>query len=156
MNEIERKFLIDLNKLDISKLTNWTCKIEQGYLCDNIKKTIRIRVVDDKSYITIKGETKNITRKEFEYEIPYNEAVEILKICDKTIIKKRITINYDKKYWYIDIFEGENEGLVIGEIELNSENEKFNLPPWATTEVSNDCRYYNVNLINNPYNSWNN
>ena len=81
MKEIERKFLVDLSKLDVSKLINWTSNIKQCYLCENIEKTIRVRIVDNKSFITIKGETKNITRNEFEYEIPYEDAVEIMKMC---------------------------------------------------------------------------
>jgi len=74
-------------------------------------------------------------------------------MCDKIIIKERITVKYEK-YWTIDIFEGENSGLVVAEIELKKEKEKFSLPPWVTKEVSNDPRYYNVNLINNPFSKW--
>jgi len=154
--EIERKFLVDLSKLDTKKYTNWTTEIQQGYLSENIERTIRIRTDDKKAFITIKGRTQNITRSEYEYEIPIEDAEELLKLCDKTIIKKRTMIKYNQRYWSIDVFEGENEGLIVAEIELKSEKEKFALPPWITEEVSNDSRYLNVQLLRNPYNKWKN
>lgn len=152
--EIERKFLVDLTKLDIAKYTNWTTNIKQGYLSEDIERTIRIRTDDKKAFITIKGGTQNITRSEFEYEIPFEDAEELLKMCNKTIIKERTIIKYNKRYWSIDVFRGDNEGLVVAEIELKSEKEKFALPPWVTQEVSNDSKYLNVQLLRNPYKNW--
>lgn len=154
--EIERKFLVDLSKLDLSKHTNWTADIQQGYLSENIEKSIRIRIEDTKGFITIKGGTNKISRDEFEYSIPVSDAKKLIKMCDKTIIKKRTTIKYNKRYWIIDVFEGDNKGLVVAEIELKNEKEKFALPPWVTTEVSHDSKYYNLQLLRNPFSKWEN
>lgn len=151
--EIERKFLVDLTKLDITKYTSWTTSIKQGYLASH-GTTVRIRIDDKKGFITIKGKTHNITRNEYEYEIPFEDAEELLKMCDKIILKKRTMVKYNKRYWSIDVFNGDNEGLVVAEIELSSEKEKFALPPWVTEEVSNQDKYYNCNLIDNPYKNW--
>jgi adenylate cyclase len=152
--EIERKFLVDLTKLDTKKYTNWTVNIEQGYLSENIERSIRIRIEDKRAYITIKGNTDKITRDEYEYEIPFDDAIKLLKMCDKTIIKKRTTIKFNQRYWVVDIFEGDNEGLIVAEIELKNEKEKFALPPWVTEEVSRDSKYYNLQLLRNPYKNW--
>ena len=149
--EIERKFLVDLDLLD-SKTIVSTAIIEQGYLSD--KPTVRIRIQDDESYITIKGETVGITREEFEYDIPLEDAKSMMKMCDKTISKKRIFVDYKEKLWSIDIFNGDNKGLIVAEIELEDEDEQFDLPSWVTKEVSDDKRYYNSNLIKNPYKKW--
>ena len=152
--EIERKFLVDLTKLDTKKYTNWTVNIEQGYLSENIERSIRIRIEDKKAFITIKGNTDKITRDEFEYDIPFDDAIKLIKMCDKTIIKKRTTIKFNQRYWIIDTFEGDNEGLIVAEIELKNEKEKFALPPWVTEEVSYDSKYYNLQLLRNPYKNW--
>lgn len=154
VKEIERKFLVDLTKLDISKYTNWTVDIEQAYLSENIEKSIRIRIEDKRGFITIKGATNKISRDEFEYEIPYDDAKSLIKMCDKTIIKKRTTIKYNKRYWVIDVFEGDNQGLIVAEIELKSEKEKFALPPWIKEEVTSDSKYYNLQLLRHPYSKW--
>lgn len=152
--EIERKYLVDLTKLDTKKHTNWTVNIEQGYLSENIERSIRIRIEDKKAFITIKGNTDKITRDEFEYDIPFEDAIKLIKMCDKTIIKKRTTIKFNQRYWIIDTFEGDNEGLIVAEIELKNEKEKFALPPWVTEEVSYDSKYYNLQLLRNPYKNW--
>lgn len=155
MKEIERKFLVDVNKLLLT--TNKVVEenqIEQGYLCKDDGKTVRIRIQDQTGFLTIKGKLENISRNEFEFKIPIEDAKELLKMCDKTIVKKRITIKYDKKYWFIDVFDNENRGLVIAEIELKKEKEKVSLPKWLLKEVSNDSKYYNCNLISNPFNTW--
>jgi len=88
-------------------------------------KDIRIRIEDEKGFITIKGKTTGVSRDEFEYEIPYNDAKKMIKLCDKTIIKKRTTVKFNKRYWVIDIFEGENKGLVVNSNSAKSEKEKF-------------------------------
>lgn len=151
--EIERKFLVDLSKLDLTKLTNWTTSIKQGYLATE-GSTVRIRIEDTKGFITIKGKTSNITRNEFEYEIPYNDAVELMKMCgDKVLIKKRTMVKFNRRYWSVDVFEGDNDGLIVAEIELKNEKEKFALPPWVTREVY-DNRYFNSNLVEHPYKNW--
>ena len=88
-------------------------------------KDIRIRIEDEKGFITIKGKTTGVSRDEFEYEIPYNDAKKMIKLCDKTIIKKRTTVKFNKRYWVIDIFEGENKGLVVNSNSAKREKEKF-------------------------------
>jgi adenylate cyclase len=149
--EIERKFLVELNWLDNTSILS-TANITQGYLSD--KPTVRIRIQDKLAYITIKSENKGITRNEFEYEIPLSDAMLMMKMCGKTISKKRISVDYDTKHWTIDVFYGDNNGLVVAEIELQDENEEFELPPWIIEEVSDDKKYYNSNLIENPYKDW--
>ncbi len=150
--EIERKFLLKNN--------NWLEAAEgqvliQGYLSLDKERTVRIRVVGDKAFLTIKGVTVNTTRKEFEYEIPLNDGMKMLELCHRPIIEKtRYNIDFDGHTWEIDVFEGENKGLVVAEIELSDENESFTMPEWIGLEVSNDSRYYNANLIQNPFRNW--
>ena len=128
--EIERKYLIDLEK--IGTLENGV-RIKQGYLSTNKDAVVRVRVKNDKAYLTIKGSTSGIARLEFEYEIPLNEANEMLeKLCQKPVIDKtRYLIKHDIHTWEVDIFYGDNEGLVVAEVELSSEDEHINLPIWV-------------------------
>lgn len=149
--EIERKYLVKNN--------NWIPKtshiIKQGYLNRDKDRVVRVRIFDNAGYITIKGKTKGIERSEFEYEIPLSDAEQLLNMCEKPILeKKRSIVIFDTKKWEIDQFQGENEGLVIAEIELENINEVINLPPWIGIEVSDDPKYYNSNLIYNPYSNW--
>jgi len=150
--EIERKFLVDPNKLPN---LDSGAKILQGYLLA-LSPSIRVRVADDKAFLTIKGKPQNhISRNEFEYEIPPQDGLELLKECKELIISKtRYEIEYHGHLWEIDVFENENEGLIVAEIELEHEDEKFILPPWVTAEVSCDKRYTNANLISHPYSKW--
>ncbi len=153
--EIERKFLVDLNKL--GNLTNGI-EIKQGYINTTDNTVVRVRIKGKKAYLTIKGENKAATRLEFEYEIPYEDGIEMLeKLCLKPIIDKiRYEINYDKHLWEVDLFYGENDGLVVAEVELEDENEEIKLPFWVTKEVTTDIRYYNNQLMKNPFKNWNN
>ncbi|MBD3807915.1 MAG: CYTH domain-containing protein [Epsilonproteobacteria bacterium] len=150
--EIERKFLVDTSKLP--KLSNGI-KIRQGYLLPH-SPSIRVRVAGAKAFLTIKGKPQNhISRNEFEYEIPLLDGLELLKECKELIIlKTRYETEYHGHLWEIDVFENENEGLIVAEIELEHEDEKFILPPWVTAEVSCDKRYTNANLISHPYCKW--
>lgn len=150
--EIERKFLVDTGKLP--PLVNGI-EILQGYLLAH-SPSIRIRIANDKAFLTIKGKpTNNISRSEFEYEIPLSDGLELLKECKELIISKtRYEIMYENHLWELDIFEEENKGLIVAEIELSSEDEPFALPSWVTVEVSNDMRYTNANLISHPYSKW--
>lgn len=153
MLEIERKFLIanDDWKQDVSNSTI----IKQGYLNSTPERTVRIRVRGEKAYLTIKGKNENLTRKEFEYEIPLAEGNELLMLCEKPIIEKiRHLVKIEHHTWEIDVFDGENKGLIVAEIELTSENELFTKPNWLGDEVSNDVRYYNSALIRFPYSKW--
>ena len=151
--EIERKYLIDLEK--IGTLENGI-RIKQGYLSTNKDSVVRVRVKNDKAYLTIKGSNSGIARLEFEYEIPLNEANEMLeKLCQKPVIDKtRYIINHENHTWEVDIFYGDNEGLVVPEVELSSEDEHINLPIWVKEEVSHDDRYFNSNLMKLPFKDW--
>lgn len=153
--EIEKKFLL--------KNDNWksavvsTHEIKQGYLNSTPERVVRLRIKDQIGVLTIKGKMVGLTRPEFEYEIPYTEALEILKLCESGIISKtRYIVVHNQKNWEIDIFHDENEGLKVAEIELESESETFDLPDWTGEEVSSDARYLNSNLISSPYKNWDN
>ena len=152
--EIERKFLV---KGDAWRTDNGTL-IRQGYLHNEIDGTVRVRTKGERAYLTIKGGTTGITRLEFEYEIPLEEANQILEeLCHKPLIEKiRHEINLGEFKWEIDEFLEENAGLVVAEIELEDENQEFPRPDWLGIEVSNDFRYQNANLVNNPYSKWKN
>ena len=151
--EIERKYLIDLEK--IGTLENGI-RIKQGYLSTDKNAVVRVRVKNDKAYLTIKGANNGISRLEFEYEIPFDEANEMLdNLCKKPLIDKtRYIIKHDIHIWEIDVFYGDNEGLVVAEVELKDENEKINLPSWIKEEVTSDNRYFNSNLMKHPYKDW--
>jgi adenylate cyclase len=151
--EIERKFLIknDSWKNEIKK----TISIRQGYLNSEVERTVRIRIQGELGVLTIKGKNQNVTRKEFEYQIPLDDALNLLSMCEKPIIEKtRFLIPSNRSTWEIDVFDGENKGLVIAEIELTSEEESFDIPNWLGEEVSSESKYYNSSLITNPYGNW--
>jgi adenylate cyclase len=151
--EIEKKYLLENSNWKTEAFK--TIKIKQGYLNSEIERTIRVRTSGNEGIITIKGKTVNLTRSEFEYAIPLNDALELLKMCDSPIIEKtRYLIKKGELTWEIDEFSGENEGLIVAEIELTDENQEFDLPEWIGKEVSHDTRYYNSSLISNPYKNW--
>lgn len=151
--EIERKFLLINNDWKLE--ANNGKKIIQGYLCSSDESTTRVRLYGDQAFLTIKGKTVGITRAEFEYEIPVNEALEIFKLCRKPLIEKtRYLVKNGNLKWEIDIFEGENNGLEVAEIELNSEFQNFDKPYWLGKEVTYENKYYNSILVQNPYKNW--
>lgn len=150
--EIERKFLV---KGEFKSKAKEQIRIKQGYLSSKPERTVRIRIKGDKGFITIKGISNGISRYEWEKEIRLNEAEELLKICESGIIDKcRFLIDVGIHTFEVDEFYGENEGLVVAEIELNSEDEKFEKPEWLGSEVSGDKKYFNSILIKNPYKKW--
>ncbi|QZE13082.1 CYTH domain-containing protein [Halosquirtibacter laminarini] len=149
--EIERKYIVS-EDIDLDKYT--FSIIEQGYLSTDPDKTVRIRVKDDHAFITIKGRNKGIEREEFEYKIPVLEAKQMLEMTPHKISKRRYYIQHHGHLWELDIFEGENSGLRMAEIELNSSNETFSTPPWAIEEVSEDPRYFNSQLCLHPFSKW--
>lgn len=152
--EIERKFLVHHSKWNALVKPKGKI-IRQGYLTDDETKTIRVRVMDQSAFITIKGRNTGATRSEFEYAIPLNDANEILNtLSQKEISKTRYEIIYDNKLWEVDVFAGSNEGLTVAEIELESEEEKINIPDWVMKEVTEDPRYYNSNLAITPFKMW--
>lgn len=152
--EIERKFLIDKekwNNLDKPEGEFY----RQGYLVTDPNKTIRVRQTKFKGYLTIKGITTGATRLEYEYEIPFNEAQELLdEFAISELSKKRYKIQFDGKTWEVDEFFGDNLGLIVAEIELNSEDEVFNKPTWIVEEVTGNEKYYNSCLTLLPYKNW--
>ena len=150
--EIERKFLVEEGAWRDANATRY----RQGYLSTVKERTVRVRTINDKAYLTIKGVTVGASRAEYEYEIPVADAEEMLdNLCEKPIIEKnRYKLEAGTLTWEVDEFFGENQGLKIAEIELQSEDQTFDKPEWVTKEVTEDPRYYNANLIKNPYSSW--
>ncbi len=152
--EIERKFLV---KGEYKSLSNNSFRITQGYLSSATGRTVRIRIKADKGYITIKGKSNDsgLTRYEWEKEIPLHEAEELILLCEPGIIDKtRYEIPVGKHIFEVDEFYGENNGLTIAEIELDSENESFSKPDWLGNEVTGDRRYYNSSLTKSPFKEW--
>ena len=152
--EIERKFLV-LNE-DWRAIVESDMQIVQAYLATNEFSSTRIRIQDDKANINIKSATLGITRTEFEYAIPVVDAqLMIDELCVKPVIEKtRYIVKHMQYTWEIDVFSGDNEGLIVAEVELSSPDEVFEKPSWLGEEVSNDTRYYNVCLVKNPYKTW--
>jgi len=151
--EIERKFLVKGNAFkSLAKGTRY----RQGYLNSAMERVVRVRTIDDKGFLTVKGISVGATRMEFEYEIPATDADVMLdELCEKPIIEKnRYKIPKGKLVWEIDEFFGENDGLVVAEVELESEDQSFAKPEWVGAEVTGDPKYFNSNLIRNPYKNW--
>jgi len=147
MKEIERKYLVSDSITEVLKYLQ-SKKIRQGYISDKDGKTVRVRTKGDKGFLTIKGKTVGISRDEFEYEIPLEDANQLLaNFCAKVLEKERYELLVGEKKWEVDIFHGKLEGLMIAEVELESEEESFELPGWVEQEVSSDVQYYNSNLI---------
>ncbi|HUH41919.1 MAG TPA: CYTH domain-containing protein [Sulfurimonas sp.] len=151
--EIERKFLIDIDK--VGNLENGYA-IKQGYIQTKDKTVVRVRVKDKEAFLTIKGKNIGATRLEYEYIIPLNDANEMLeKLCAKPIIDKtRYLVKHKNHTWEIDIFHKENDGLIVAEVELKSEDETLELPEWTVKEVTDESKYYNSSLLKNPFSKW--
>jgi adenylate cyclase len=151
--EIERKFLV--------KSDDWRHGVKplhtsQGYLCSAEQSTVRVRIMGAKGYLTVKGKNKGLSRSEYEYEIPTNDAKEMLTtLCQQPNIEKnRYHVEYAGMTWEVDEFLKENQGLVVAEVELESEEQQVELPPWVGEEVSHDPKYLNVNLMKHPFSQW--
>ena len=151
--EIERKYLV--------KDDSWKAKIKhsipikQGYLNSAIERTVRVRISGVDGILTIKGKTENLTREEYEYNIPLSDAEKLLLLCEKPIIEKiRYIYVQNNLTWEIDEFSGENSGLIVAEVELENEDQDFDKPQWLGKEVSDDPRYYNAALISHPFSRW--
>ncbi len=153
--EIERKFLV--NNEDIQEVLNISESkyCAQTYLSKDEYKIVRVRILDEKGFLTIKSKVTGISRDEFEYEIPFEEAQQMIRLFGKSVIEKtRYLYPIGEHTWEIDVFDGQNKGLIVAEIELDSENEVFKKPAWLTKEVTGDPKYYNSNLQSNPFQSW--
>ncbi len=144
--EIERKFLVTSDRW--RPLVTQTLTIRQGYLSSNSKATVRVRLLDDqRAVLTLKGAMEGISRAEFEYPIPYEDAVELYTIAEPhTLGKQRHLVPFGGLVWEVDVFEGRHQGLVIAEVELDSADQQVQLPPWVGEEVSADDRYFNASL----------
>jgi adenylate cyclase len=155
MLEIERKFLVTSNAFKEEAFAQ--NRIKQGYLSSVPERTVRVRIKGDKGFLTIKGisNESGMSRFEWEKEIPVDEAEKLLLLCETGVIDKtRFEVKIGKHVVEIDEFYGENEGLVMAEVELQSETESFEKPVWLGNEVTNDKRFYNAYLSNNPFKNW--
>jgi adenylate cyclase len=151
--EIERKFLV---KGDAWRALADGTSYRQGYLNSARERTVRIRTINDRAFLTVKGLTVGATRTEYEYEIPLADCSAMLDVlAEKPIIeKKRYKIPFAGLTWEIDEFFGDNTGLIVAEVELQSEGQAFRKPEWVGEEVTSDARYFNSNLIRHPYTRW--
>lgn len=151
--EIEKKFLVTNDKYKSAKDS---ALFRQGYLSIEAERTVRVRSYDGKGLLTIKGKTQSCSREEYEYDIPAQDAQIMLdKLCLQPIIEKvRYFLTYEGNAWVVDEFLGVNKGLVVAEIELESEQQMFVKPEWIGYEITSDSRYFNSNLVNNPYKDW--
>ena len=155
MVEIERKFLVNSNAFKTEAFTQ--NRISQGYLSSVPGRTVRVRIKGNKGFLTIKGVSNEsgLSRFEWEKEIPVDEATALLKLCEQGVIEKtRFEVKMGNHIIEIDEFYGDNEGLIMAEIELQSETETFEKPNWLGAEVTQDFRYYNSYLSQNPYKRW--
>ena len=155
MVEIERKFLV--TNQDFITQSNTSFRIVQGYLNSNPERTVRVRIKGDKGFITIKGKgnESGLTRFEWEKEISVSDAEALLQLCEKGVIDKtRYNVQFENHLFEVDVFFGENEGLIVAEIELQSENETFSKPDWLGKEVTSEEKYYNAYLSQHPFKTW--
>ena len=151
--EIERKFLVKGDAWrGLAKGTSY----RQGYLSTVKERIVRVRTVGEKGYLAVKGITVNATRLEYEYEIPAEDANEMLDVlCERPLIEKvRYKVGSGGLTWEIDEFEGDNKGLIVAEVELSDVAQAIELPNWAGDEVTGDPKYFNSNLIAHPYSTW--
>lgn len=151
--EIERKYLIASE--DWRELAEGI-DYRQGYLSTVKERTVRVRTVGDKGFLTIKGISTGASRIEYEYEVPVDDAHEMLdELCERPLIEKRRSkVSYAGLNWEIDEFFGENVGLIVAEVELEDEDQAIDLPSWIGEEVTGDPRYFNSSLVSNPFSTW--
>ncbi|WP_423127693.1 CYTH domain-containing protein [Gaoshiqia sp. Z1-71] len=150
--EIERKFLVHKEQLPVFVRS---IPMLQAYLCIDPQRTIRVRIADNQAFLTIKGRMKGISRPEFEYPVPLDEAKELLALAVGYPVEKvRNEVYEHGKKWEVDVFEGLNSGLILAEIELESPDEEIVFPEWVAEEVSADMRFYNSQLSLNPFTRW--
>jgi adenylate cyclase len=153
-SEIERKFLVDHDKWSKLEKPEGT-HYKQGYLMSNEQQTIRVRVSDEQGYLNLKSKISEMSRHEYEYEIPLKDGLEILEAFTRRGTEKvRYRISFAGKVWEADVFLGDNAGLIVAEIELKSEDEAFEKPDWVTDEVTDDGRYSNAALSQYPFKDW--
>lgn len=151
--EIERKFLVNDDSWKDQADEGLICR--QGYMVSDQDKTVRVRIKGDQAFLTIKGATHGLSRSEYEYEIPAKDAESMFLLCGDVIEKTRYLVEHEGMTWEVDVFEGANAGLIMAEIELESEDQTFAMPTWAGKDVSGDKRYYNGCLARDPFSAWN-
>lgn len=152
--EIERKFLVNKDKWQ-SLPKPYGVLMRQGYLSTDPHRTIRVRMAGQDGFLTIKGITNGASRSEYEYQIPYEDAKQLFETMSlATVSKVRYKIMHQTRLWEVDEFLDENEGLIVAEIELQSEDENFERPDWTEDEVTEDENYFNANLSVKPYSQW--
>lgn len=150
--EIERKFLVTSDR--------WRQGAEgtpfvQGYLSTVPERTVRVRRMGDAGALTIKGKAAGLVRSEFEYPLPLADTLALLEMCERPLISKiRYRVTHEGRPWEVDVFEGENAGLIVAEVELSHPREQVSLPAWVGDEVTHDPRYLNANLVKRPFASW--
>ncbi len=150
--EIERKFLV---RSDTWREGAEGTLYRQGYLAKDAERTVRVRIAGTAAYLTIKGRTTGTSRAEYEYEIPLKDAEELLDMCEGPLVEKtRHKIPHAGHTWEVDVFHGDNEGLIMAEVEIDREDAEVELPEWAGQEVSDDARYYNSSLSRKPFKTW--
>ena len=153
--EIERKFLVEDDSY--KRMATSSSHIVQGYICRTSGRTVRVRIRGEKAYLTIKGPSPDggLSRYEWEHEIPGREALELMQLCESGVIDKvRYLVPFEGHIFEVDEFFGDNEGLVMAEVELEAVDEAFELPPFLGKEVTGDRRYYNSCLTARPYKEW--
>jgi adenylate cyclase len=153
--EIEHKFLLQDDSWRNANIIK-RVRYRQGYMGSNEQSSIRVRISDHDAYLNIKGATLGVKRQEYEYPIPEQDAMELLdSLCGKPLIEKtRYYVEYEGYTWEIDVFEGDNQGLIVAEIEVEEEGQEFPMPAWVGKEVSDDPRYYNSCLAEHPFKDW--
>jgi len=151
--ETERKFLV---KSSVWKQGAVGTPYRQGYLCRQEARTVRVRITGERAYLTLKGQAQGMTRLEYEYPIPLADAHAMLdQLCLKPLIEKtRYRVEFGGRVWEVDEFAGENQGLVVAEVELESPDQPLELPDWVGEEVTHDPRYLNANLVAHPFSRW--
>lgn len=152
--EIEKKFLVNN---DFTRFATDSERITQGYLCSAPERTVRVRIKGNRGFITVKGPSNKsgASRYEWEKEISIHDATNLLELCEPGVIDKiRFYVPVGGHLFEVDVFHGDNEGLIVAEIELNAEDEAFEQPVWLGTEVTGDPKYYNAALMKNPFNQW--
>lgn len=151
--EIERKFLVTSDSWRHDALG---IRYLQGYLNRDTNRIVRVRIIGDKGFLTVKGISRGPVRAEYEYEIPYDDARKMLRdLCERPLIdKERFRIPYENLIWEVDVFTDKNQGLILAEVELDDEDQTVIKPPWIGKEVTEDPKYSNSNLVGSPFSEW--